>query len=439
MPFDKIKNDGRLLYLYVRGSHAHGIATELSDVDYGGVFHETKEHLFGLGLDYCQQVSDAKNDKVWYELKRYMLLLIKSNPTVLESLFIPQGFVRYEHPVFSIVKNYKDEFLTKACFKSFYEYAKSQIEKAKGLNKMINWEKDKVTRKGILDFTYTFYNQGSTKIEHWLEYRGLSQKYCGLVNIPNMRDIYGLYYDWGNFFKHNDITLGALIDGAHNIGCLDTKKIVLEIKQEKDADKLKSLNESLRKSYISNMADFIITFYNLDCSSIDESLSIWFNSQKEIGYSGLVGENSQSLRLSSVAKGEKPICYVSYNKDAYTKHCKDYKNYTDWKKNRNEVRYASNLNKSYDSKNMCECFRLITNGIEIANGQGYIVNRRGIDDAFLLDVKNHKYEYEELIELLQSMKEKMELAMKSSALKENVDCNLVNAIYIEMVKKLFKI
>ena len=58
----------------------------------------------------------------------------------------------------------------------------------------------------------------------------------------------------------------------------------------------------------------------------------------------------------------------------------------------------SNLTKSYDAKNMCECFRLMHCGIEIANGQGYIVDRNGIDADFLLDVKNHKYEYEELMD-----------------------------------------
>ena len=52
---------------------------------------------------------------------------------------------------------------------------------------------------------------------------------------------------------------------------------------------------------------------------------------------------------------------------------------------------------NYDAKNMCECFRLIHMGMEIARGEGVKVNRRNIDREFLLDIKAHKFEYDYLI------------------------------------------
>ena len=153
----------------------------------------------------------------------------------------------------------------------------------------------------------------------------------------------------------------------------------------------------------------------------------------------MVGENSNQLRLSSVSKGEKPICYVSYNKDGYIKHCIDYKNYKDWEKHRNPIRYESNLKKNYDSKNMCECFRLLHCGIEIANGDGYIVDRSGIDADFLLDVKNHKFEYDELIKHLEEDKNKMENAMKKSTIKDSVDPKFVNDLYLRFIEDFHKL
>ena len=57
---------------------------------------------------------------------------------------------------------------------------------------------------------------------------------------------------------------------------------------------------------------------------------------------------------------------------------------------------------------MCECFRLINCGIEIARGEGYKVDRSNIDADFLLDVKNHKYEYNELMEMLEKKNDEME-------------------------------
>lgn len=403
--FEKIKNENRLLYSYIRGSHAHGINTPSSDIDTSGIYIASKDALLGLGLDYQDQVADEKNDTVWWELRKFMNLLIKSNPTVLEALFVDDKYVQYEHPLITELKKHKEEFLTKKCFPSFFSYAKSQIEKAKGLNKMINWDRDKVQRRGILDFTYTFYKQGSTKIQNWLEYRGLNQKYCGLVNIPNMKDVYGVYYDWGNFFLHENISFNVLKD---------------------------------RLSHLDHMTTFIMGFYDLygeDKEDSIENLKFWYEFQKPIGYSGMVGENSQSLRLSSVSKDEKPICYVSYNQDGYVKHCIDYKNYQDWVQHRNPIRYESNLNKSYDAKNMCECFRLMHCGIEIAEGKGYIVDRSEIDADFLLSVKNHEFEYEELMEKLKEENERMKIAMQKSTLKDDIDPRFVNELYLNIIKK----
>lgn len=41
--FDIIRNDGRLLYEYIRGSHLYGLNNEDSDVDTSGVFICTKD------------------------------------------------------------------------------------------------------------------------------------------------------------------------------------------------------------------------------------------------------------------------------------------------------------------------------------------------------------------------------------------------------------
>ena len=37
--FDIIRNDRRLLYEYIRGSHLYGLNNELSDVDTSGVYY----------------------------------------------------------------------------------------------------------------------------------------------------------------------------------------------------------------------------------------------------------------------------------------------------------------------------------------------------------------------------------------------------------------
>ena len=92
-------------------------------------------------------------------------------------------------------------------FPTFFGYGKSQIEKCRGLNKkIVNPVNERLTP---LDFCYTFKGQGSTKIINWLDNRGLKQNYCGLVNVPNMHDMYDLYYDWGLHFQNENVFLNT--------------------------------------------------------------------------------------------------------------------------------------------------------------------------------------------------------------------------------------
>ena len=428
--FEEIKKRNLLIYNYLRGSHCHGISTPLSDEDYCGIYLAPVEQILGLGLDYQDQISNETNDIVWYELQKFMNLLLKSNPTVLEALFVDDKYVEYEHPIMTEIKKHKEKFLTKKCFDSFFSYAKSQIKKARGLNKKINWEVPE--RKGILDFVYTYHKQGSSKIQNWLEYRNLKQKYCGLVNVPNMHDNYSVFYDWGNHFLNENVSFKDLKEAYLDDNVYDTINIV---KRLKNGEKNLTLLKKLRKAQFKNMVNFIVETYGLDdyhgLTGL-ASLEYWFNLQKPIGYKGMTNEaeTSNELRLSSVEQWVLPICHISYNKD-----CRVWKEYQDWIKHRNPVRYESNLKKSYDAKNMCECFRLINCGIEIARGEGYKVDRSNIDADFLLDVKNHKYEYNELMEMLEKKNDEMEKAMAESTIPDKIDVEFVNDLLLKIRKE----
>jgi predicted nucleotidyltransferase len=418
LTFQDIKDNDLLLYEYIRGSQAYGLATETSDVDTGGVYISPITDIIGLGIDYKEQISSSKHDDVWYELNKFFKLLLTSNPTMIEALFVPDDCVLYEHPIMTEIKKHRELFITKKMFPTFFGYGKSQIEKCRGLNKkIVNPVKERLTP---LDFCYTFYKQGSTKIFNWLDNRNLDQKYCGLVSVPNMHDVYDVYYDWGNFFQEKNITFEMLRDAFINPSKYDK---------------------------LFNLGQFILTHYHLISednggwyeSETMENLQQWFNNQKPIGYKGIMNEDmtSNELRLSSVSKNELPICHMSYNQTGYTKHCIDYKNYKDWEKNRNPIRYESNLNKNYDAKNVSHAFRLMQMCIEIARGEGIKV-RRDEDRQFLLDVKHHKYEYDEIIKKLDEKKIEMDEAIKNSTIPDEINREKVNEILLNIRKTQIK-
>lgn len=458
MSIERIKEENRLLYHYISGSTLYHCNEVDSDIDTKGLYIATTDELFGLGFDksfrdryndiiglYNTQINDERNDNVLYEVGKYMGMLLSSNANVLESLYVPEDMMIVKpHKCLDVLFANRDKFLTKACFKPFVEYAFEQIKKARGLNKKIV---NPITeRKGILDFTYTFYKQGSTNIQNWLSYRNLNQKYCGLVNISNMHDIYGCFYDWGNFFLHENISFDDIERGYYLIGRIKSSDVVSKLKAETD-DKGNEYKKLLSESHLANMVEFIVNFYHLyneafiDYETKDltlESLKEWYDAQKPIGYSGLVGEGSQSLRLSSVKEGEAPICHIYYNKDGYIKHCKDYKDYKDWEKFRNPKRYESNLDKNYDSKNMYHCVRLMRMGKEIANGDGIILDRRIVGDRdLLMDIRHHKFEYDEIMSLINKEEEELKKVIANSKLADKIDVNLVNDILIDIRKKFY--
>lgn len=416
--FDKIRNDGRLMYHVLRGSHAYNLATEKSDEDYSAVYLCEPKEILGLGFDYKDQLSDAKHDNTWFEIGCYLKLLLKSNPTVMEYLFVPKRCIVSEiHPLFMPILENKEQFLSKQLFNPLFGYAKQQLNKCKGYNKMCNWEKERIERKTPFDFCYTFLNQGSTKMLNWLDNKGLNQRYCGLVNTPNMHDVYSVFYDWGNHFENENISFEKLNDAYL---CFYGNENMIAL------------------------AHFIVDFYKLevkgDLDSTLKNLEEWFNNQKPIGYKGIMGEDGKSneLRLSSVEKGEKPICHMSYNETGYTKHCIDYKNYQTWLKERNPVRFESNLNHNYDAKNVSHMVRLIHMGLELAKDGSTLNVERTWDRDFILKVKNHGFEFDEIMTYVEEKTKEFNEAIETSTLKEKIDVDFVNDLLIDIRKQQLK-
>lgn len=190
MTIQSLKDQGLLFFEAVTGSRAYGTDTAHSDTDLRGIFILPKERLYGMG--YKPQVSDEKNDEIYYELGRFVELLSKSNPNMLELLAMPEDCIRYRHPLFERLK--PELFLSKQCRHTFAGYAKTQIYKAHGLNKKI-LNPMAEERKTVLEFCYVIKNHGAIPLEKWLEENHYVQERCGLVNIPYFRDTYALFYD----------------------------------------------------------------------------------------------------------------------------------------------------------------------------------------------------------------------------------------------------
>jgi hypothetical protein len=321
----KIRNY-QLLFKAIVGSHSYGTNVEGSDIDYKGVYIQTPRDILYEG--YQPQIEIGK-DETYYELGRFLALCDTANPTVLELLYTPEDCVVYKHPLFDLVLEERQKFLTKKCRLSFGGYAIEQIRKARGLNKKMNWEKEKIERKDILDFCFVHEGCGSTPVKEFLEVRGIQQEDVGLSRLPHMRDCFAMFYDCDGF-EHSKVDLDFKPSGiAH--------------------DPYKSNDVSL-----TSISKVLVDLY---------------------------------------------IPYMMYfNKDAYSTHCKEYKEYQTWLQNRNVQRYVDveSHGQQIDGKNMLHCVRLLQTAAEIPKYN--IINVRRPNSAYLVEIRKGKHNLEELLE-----------------------------------------
>ncbi|APC46372.1 nucleotidyltransferase [Streptomyces phage BRock] len=78
----------------VVGSTAYGLATPESDIDYMGVYMEPQEYFLGLRLvqerDLTVHKTGEEEDVTYHEVAKFCRLALKSNPSILEFLWLPE-------------------------------------------------------------------------------------------------------------------------------------------------------------------------------------------------------------------------------------------------------------------------------------------------------------------------------------------------------------
>jgi hypothetical protein len=202
MTIQDIKDRGLLLFECVSGSKAYGLDTPQSDTDLKGVFYLPKDQFYGL--EYIPQISNKTNDEVYYELGRFVELLCKNNPNLLELLASPNECILYKHPLMD--KLYIDMFLSKLCKDTFAGYALTQIRKARGYKKKIVNPMEK-ERKTVLDFCYIMDSYQSVPVKEWLDRNGYAQEKCGLSSISHAKGMYALFYDSESKYGYHGIAV----------------------------------------------------------------------------------------------------------------------------------------------------------------------------------------------------------------------------------------
>jgi hypothetical protein len=120
---------GLLLMRCVSGSQAYGMATETSDVDIRGIFVPTLDYMLGF-MKRVEQI-ERKPETTIYALRKYMALACNANPNILELLFVPDDCLLEAHPLYALLVQNRQLFLSRAACKAYVGYAYAQLARVK--------------------------------------------------------------------------------------------------------------------------------------------------------------------------------------------------------------------------------------------------------------------------------------------------------------------
>ena len=111
MTYGQLKQQKELIMLdCISGSTAYNLNVAGSDVDKKGIFIMPQKQLYGF--DQQDQIANATNDEVYFEIGRFLELLTKNNPNILELLSTPKEYVLFRHPLMDLIKPDVDIALT---------------------------------------------------------------------------------------------------------------------------------------------------------------------------------------------------------------------------------------------------------------------------------------------------------------------------------------
>ena len=151
---------------------------------------------------------------------------------------------------------------------------------------------------------------------------------------------------------------------------------------------------------------------------------------------GWYSEKSNELRTGEIPKEriDEWVGIANFNHSEYAKHMKEYNEYQNWLKERNNDRYNTNNihAQKYDSKNVMHMVRLIMTTCDIPVSKTINIDRSN-EREYLLSIKRGEVNLEEVLNEWLTKGIKQQTVFAESDLREEPDINLVKD-YLKSVR-----
>jgi len=386
MNVKELQESGRILYEVIAGSRSYGTHTPTSDYDLRGFYWIPKDDYICIPSEFPEdQIDNETNDIIYYSLRRAFELLSTANPNMIELLWEPQDCIQIQkEPLMSLIFKNRYIFISKKAYFTHAAYSIAQIGRAKGKNKKVhNPQPETIPQKE--DFCRIVDMRDDRNIPiHTIEEIAERRITC------NKRDLE--YHANSNRFPFRPVPL-------------------------------KETSIDLSKCHVSSLEHIPYTFrlYN-----IGEAAKGVFR-------------GDQMLCCESISKEEEVNNFIGlliYNKEEFDRALKDWHSYWDWKNNRNESRWVDQEKGilDYDQKNMMHCVRLIMSSESILRNGEPIVRFTGETQQHLMNIRNGKYSYDEIMKEVEERKLQLDELFKTSTIPEHADKEKINNLYRECME-----
>jgi hypothetical protein len=114
-----------VFYRCVVGSRAYGLADDLSDTDRRGIYLPPADRQWSLA-GAPEQLERSETQECYWEVRKFLLLALRANPTVLECLYTP--LVELATPLASELRKERSRFLSRLIYQTYNGYVLSQFK-----------------------------------------------------------------------------------------------------------------------------------------------------------------------------------------------------------------------------------------------------------------------------------------------------------------------
>lgn len=366
-----------LVFECVCGSTAYGLNTPDSDIDKRGIFFvpdklPRNDTLFpGIHDTAPEIVKDPKGDTQYYRLDRFMSLASDVNPSMIEMLFMPEECILVNSESMRLLIDHRRSFVSAKARDSFSGYALQQIKRAKGQNKWVNNpQPEKMPSK--IDFTWIIPLFSPSLAACWDCNYPTSEDEMNMLGFP-ARPIPAREYNDGRL----DNCVVAKLEHAQNM----------------------------------------YRVYE--------------------GGAGIFRGPSEQLVLEPISKQEEFSRFrglLIFNEQEWDKAVKNWKQYHEWRKNRNDARWVTQESgeMDYDAKNMMHCLRLLWSGINILEKGEPIIRWTGNAQKVLMDVRNGRYKYEDIMKIVDEYDARLKDV--EANVPDDVDHSMIDHLYRKIIE-----